>query len=332
MSHGYQHLTRKDRVFLRIMLEKSYPKAKIAKILKVHRSTIYREIKRNQSTHYYSQPTYYDSWSAQRKYLKRRKRSTKLEKNAVLRNYVHEKLKAGWSPWQIEDRLKRDRLPILTHETIYRYIYRDYGIRNCFYRKLRRQHFLRIKRHSRRHRIPNALLIHQRPEAINEKKVFGHWECDLMIFKRGTKTNLMTLCERKSRYVMAVKNPNKTAKGTALTLLNQLKRFKSHVHSITFDQGSEFLKYRWLQACLGTTIYFCDPGSPHQKGGVENINGVIRVLLPRETPIEAISQTKLDKLVKEINSRPLKCLDYQTPQEVFDVMTGGIKRSHENSF
>lgn len=320
MGVSYKHLTELDRTFLSIMLKKGYSKAKIASVLKVHRSTIYREIKRNSlvTTWTRNEPFYLNS-SAQKQYLRRRKRSTKLSQNSQLCEYVHARLRVGWSPWQIEGRLKfeNEGKTIISHETIYRYIYSNYNIRNRFYQCLRRKHKLRIKHHSRKQRIPKELLIENRPEPINKRDEFGHWEGDLMIFKRGVKGNLITLRERKSRFLVAIKNENKTAKGTALALISSVKNIKGSIHSITFDQGSEFQQYHWIRDCLETDIYFCHPGSPHEKGGIENINGVIRVELPRDFNINGLGQKELKGMVAEINNRPLKCLGYQTPVEIF---------------
>lgn len=171
------------------------------------------------------------------KYIKRRKRPSELEQNKNLRSYVHDKLKHGGSPWQIKGCLKRESLGncVISHETIYHYIYSDYGIRNRFYQKLRSKHFLRVKHHSRKPRVPQNLLIHNRPDTINSRQEFGHWECDLMIFKRGTKANLITFRERHSRFMMAIKNLNKTASGTALALILTVKKLKPYIKSITFD-------------------------------------------------------------------------------------------------
>jgi len=116
---------------------------------------------------------------------------------------------------------------------------------------------------------------------------------------------------------VAIKNIDKTASGTALTLISTVKKIKKHFKSITFDQGSEFNKYQWIKECLGTTIYFCKPASPYQKGAVENGNGVIRAELPRDFDIAKLKQKHVANLIDEINNRPLKCLDYKTPQEVF---------------
>ncbi len=323
----YSQLAEQDRVFLHHMLVMRYPKAKIAMILGVHRSTIYREIKRNSFESRKSRTRVIQQYFcniAHNKYLARRKRLSKIMRDANLRSYVHDKLSSGWSPWQIEGRLKRENEDkcLISHESIYRYLYSDYGIRNRFYSKLRRKHPLRVKRNSRTPRIPKELTIHNRPEAINTRAEFGHWECDLMIFKRGIKSNLITLRERKSRIMIAIKNTDKSARGTAFALITTLTAIKRFIKSITFDQGLEFMKYRWIKDCLEADIYFCDPASPEQKGGVENGNGVIRVELPRSHNIDTLKQKDIKKVTKEINGRPLKCLDYRTPHELFFEETG----------
>ncbi len=131
-----------------------------------------------------------------------------------MRAYVHSKLLKGWSPWQIEGRLKLENEGrcIISHETIYRYIYSDKELRNQLYKKLRRKHFTRVRRGQRKPRIPKELMIENRCEAINKRDVFGHSECDLMVFKKGVKGNLITLRERLSRYTLAIKKRDKTAK------------------------------------------------------------------------------------------------------------------------
>lgn len=320
MGTKYRHLTEQDRIFLRIMLEKHYPKSKIAHILKVDPSTIYREVKRNSVRHWYSDHKFYWSHSAQEKYLKRRKRGLKLEKDADLQKYVHEKLKAGWSPYQIEGRLKLENggWCVISHESVYHYIYGDLDRRYLFHKYLRRKHRYRIKRGQRKPRVPKELLISSRPETINNRDEFGHWECDLMVFKKGIKTNLITLRERKSRYLIAIKNQNREAAGTALTLISTITKIKDHVKSITFDQGSEFKKYEWIKSCIGADIYFCEPASPHQKGCIENANGNIRIEFQRDYDTKMLKQHYLNNVIKNINNRPMKCLNYLTPNEVFE--------------
>jgi len=319
MAKGYNHLTEQDRIFLSQMLRQGYTKAKIAKILGVHRSTVYREINRNIFIPNYSEQRLYHSWYAHREYLDRRKRNLKLAKDEKLCVEVKEKLAQGWSPWQIEGRLKREncgKSPI-THESIYRYIYSDPSIRNQYYKKLRRKHFCRIRRHQRKHRFPQEMLINSRPEQIRDRHEFGHWECDLMMFKQGIKGNLITLRERKTRFLIAIKNENKKARTTALSLISTISKLKNQVKSITFDQGSEFMNYEWIKDCIGSDIYFCEPASPYQKGSIENGNGIIRVDFPRDLNISELKQKEINKVINNINERPLKCLDYQTPKELF---------------
>lgn len=319
MSGSYRHLKELDRVLLGIMFEKGYPKSKIATILKVHRSTIYREIKRNSYVLWHTKERGYLSLIAQKKAASRRQRSCKLEKDKTLRDVVTMKLKKRWSPWQIEGWLKHHSglSESISHESTYKFIYSDYAIRNKYFKKLRRKHFHRKKRHARQPRFPKHLLIDKRPREIALRESYGHWECDLMMFKRGIKGNLITLRERKSRYTIALKNENKTASKTAMRLTSCLKNLKNAIKSVTFDQGSEFKKYQWIKDCLECSIHFCDPGAPYQKGGIENVNGVIRTELPRSIDIAKYSQKDVNALVDEINERPMKCLGYRSPKEVF---------------
>lgn len=138
-----------------------------------------------------------------------------------------------------------------------------------------------------------------------------------MIFKRGTRENLITLRERKTRYLVAIKNTSKEAMGTAVRLISTMSSMKNCIKSITFDQGSEFKKYLWIKDCLNTDIYFCESGSPHQKGGIENGNSVIRLDFPRTFNMQMLKQKEVNKIIKKLNDRPLKCLNYKTPYELF---------------
>lgn len=329
MGSKYKQLTDQDRVFIDIMLSKRYPKAKIATILNVHPSTIYREIKRNSVKFAWEAERYYYAASAQAATIGRCKRGTKLETDKQLRQYVHEKLAAGWSPYQIEGRLKGEGNGrcIISHESIYRYIYSDKKRQYLLFKCLRRKHRHRVKRGHRKSRVPQELLIGYRPESINNRSEFGHWECDLMVFKYGIKGNLITLRERTTRYLLAIKNENKKAEGTAMAIIKTIAKIKPYVKSITFDQGGEFQKFGWIRECIDTDIYFCDPASPQQKGAIENANGVMRIEYPRAYNIDSERQADLNKTTNNINNRPLKCLNYQSPSEAFQKITGYV---HEN--
>lgn len=164
MSSSYKHLPEKNRLFLNILLDRKLPKSKIAEILGVHRSTIYREIKRNSTRYRYEPEKYhhYIHFHARQYYVERRKRNSKLEKDKELRQFVHEKLQKGWSPWQVEGylRVNNNDKCVISHESIYRYIYGDPDVRNQLYKKLRRKHFWRQKKNTRKRRVPKELLIH----------------------------------------------------------------------------------------------------------------------------------------------------------------------------
>ena len=288
MGTYYKQLDIMDRVHLQHMLEKGMRKSEIAKLLGFDVSTIYREIQRNihmfrgnttVNNKYYA---YHHSFAQDKANNRRYKTPRKLDLDKDLREYVLKKLQQFWSPKQIEGRLKlENKLNNVTHETIYQYIYRKCHNRYRYSKYFRRKRINRLSRCSRRNRIiPEELLIRNRPIEILKRESIGHWECDLMMFSQGTKCNLITLRERKTRYLIAIKNNNKKALETAMNIIRRLKQFSSdYVKSITFDQGSEFLRYDWLTKILGVDVYFCNPASPHQKGAVENANSLLRVHL-----------------------------------------------------
>ena len=322
MGKSYSHLTAIRRSILSRMLDQKVTKTRIAKHLGVHVSTIYREIKRNSTidVQLYKTVTYYAPYFAERKYLKRRKKPSKLAQNKTLREFVNCKLRGSWSPWQIEWQLKYNEpeLPNVSHEAIYRYIYGHWKTRKEFTPYLRRKRPARIKQGSRKKRLMSLHHISLRPEAANSREEFGHWECDLMMFGKGRKTNFITLVERKSRYLIAIKNDNKQARPTAMAIIHALKLIKRHVASITFDQGSEFADFKSISSCLEADMYFCTPGSPEEKGGIENRNGVLRTSYSRDCEISGVSQANIDQTLESINTRPMSCLRFMSPQMVFE--------------
>lgn len=268
MGKQFKQLTYDDRVVLTHLLKQGVRKSEIAKQLGKHRSSIYREIKRNS----YSKG--YLCLYADKKLKKRRLRKYKLFENEPLREYVLDKLKANWSPEQIAGRLRLENNgdTILCHETIYRYLYSDYGIRNKYYQFLRRKRLWRMPRVSRKQhlKIPNRIGIHERPKEINDRSEFGHWEGDLMVFSKGISGNLITLRERKSRFMVAIRNETKQAKKTASKIINALSVFNDKVKSLTFDNGNEFYDHQRIAEKLSLKTYFCDPYKSYQKGSVEN--------------------------------------------------------------
>ncbi len=317
MGKCFNQITREDRIVINHLLKIGVSKPKIAEQLGFHRSTIYREIERRSSR------IGYMPFLMERKLAGNRKRGLKLDSNKQLRNYVFKKLQLSWSPEQIAGRLKLENngKSLICHETIYSYLYSAYGIRNRYYLCLRDKRLFRypkVSRQTRMKHIPNRISILERPTEIKYRESLGHWEGDLMQFGKKTKTNLITLRERKSRYVLAIKNKNRQADSTAKKIVEAFNRLGKHrITSITFDNGFEFARHEEIAKKLGIKTYFCEPYKSYQKGTIENGNKQLREWLPKNAPIDEISPRTVRSKLKLLNQRPMKCLSYNTPSEIF---------------
>ena len=205
--------------------------------------------------------------------------------------------------------------------TIYRFIYSSEGLILKLYKHLFRKRRYRYPRIQRRRKTilgARKRSIYDRAASTNRRSRYGHWEGDLMLF-RGTKTNLLTLRERKRRFIVALKNPSRKADETATTLIhNRPKCGFNTIKTLTLDNGVEFAQHHRISQKLKAKIYFCDPYKAYQKGAIENANKLLRTQLPRSTNIDHIKQEEIDSIVKRFNQRPMKCLGFQTPSEVFD--------------
>jgi len=319
MKKNYKHFTEWERERLYELLNSGKDKQYIADILGKDRSAIYREINRNISRIGYLPDR------ANKNYLLRRQKQQKLSMDLALQNEVIELLKKKFSPRQIYLYFKRQRdsSPIST-ESIYQFIYSDEGKELKLPQCLRRKHKKRKTRKEKRDKkisIPNRTPIIKRPEEINNRESFGHWEGDLMIFS-NQKTNLITLRERKSRVMLAFKNDNKLSVTTAQNIIKIFYgKNKNFFLTCTLDNGGEFAKHEMIAAKLGADIYFCEPYASYQKGAVEQGNGTIRVEMPRDTDLENMSQLEINQLMKNINSRPMELHDGASPSEMFRLMS-----------
>jgi len=287
----YHHLTLDDRRKIYVLTGQKKSVAEIAAHLGRHPVTIYREINRN--TYSDEDPNYrgYFPVLAQDLARNRRWRGKKLSRSPQLKNYVIDQLQKSWSPEQIAGYLQRHKsADYACHETIYQYIYSREGKEKGLYQHLFRSRPRRRRMFGRRYRgtvIPEANTIHRRPENINNRTAFGHWECDLMIFQKDFgNANVTSMIERKSRYTLLARNENRKSTavisriGACIKNLPQASR-----QSMTFDRGFEFMSYPLLSKNYGVQSYFCDPQKPWQKGSVENNNGRLRRFLPANTNI-----------------------------------------------
>ena len=251
----------------------------IADRLGRNRSTIFRDLRRN----YFKDVDMpkvvgYFGVVASMKALSRRQKDRKLMRHSELRELIIERIKDGWTPEQIADRLIYENASVrVCQETIYRFVYSAEGMKEDLWWYLPEH---RRKRRPRKGRAPKKPKIHPDLGIANRLKIigmriqFGHWECDLMLFRRKFgQANVTSLVERVSRFTVILKNPNRTTACVMGQLAKVMRTlpFKAR-KSMTFDRGSEFMDWPHLQAVVGTQTWFCDPSAPWQKGTVENTN------------------------------------------------------------
>ena len=324
MSLSYSQLTLHERRQLDQMHNRRTSITEIARILGRHRSTIYREIKRNQfADNDMPELNGYYCLTAQDKALDRRAKHTKLIHNTGLREAVIEQLKVGWSPEQIAGRLRLDKRGLtVSHETIYRYVYSKHSYERDLYLYLpehRRRRRPRNVRRTRGVRLPNALALQNRPDNVSDRQEFGHWEGDLVMFRKEFgKANITTLVERKTRYTTLFRNNDRQSKPIMSQVVNGYSTLPHNARrSFTFDRGTEFAAWQELKNGLGADVWFCNPHAPWQRGTNENTNRRLRRHLPRTTDPLSISQKHLQSIADILNATPRKCLGYRTPSETF---------------
>ena len=324
MSH-YRHLTIYEREEIHVLIEQNLSIRKIAEILKRHPSTISREIKKNQMGHSYSPSR------AQRNYERNQKKSgrKRLLENSKLKALMYNLfLERQWSPEGISARLKHEKYPIqISFSTIYRAIYRGVfdpldikrGNRGAK-RKLRHKGKTRRTTNHKetRGKIKISHSIHERPLEANRRLEVGHWEADTVVGKIG-KACLITLTDRKSRFLLMKKIDKKRAASVKMGVLSMLKELPCHKRkTVTPDRGKEFAHHQEIADSLGSiTFYFADPNSPWQRGTNENTNGLLREYLPKKIDITPYTETDIAILASKLNHRPKKCLNWKTPYEVF---------------
>lgn len=325
MPRLYVHLGPEERRRLHRLREAKTPVAEIAAALGRHRSTIHREIRRNW-WHDVEVPQAAGYWplTAQELADRRRHATCKLERHADLRDAVIDRLRAGWSPEQIAGRLRVEPAAAhrLCHETIYRFVYGPVGQSEELARYLPERRKRRRGRFSRKPQgavFPEHAAIRHRPEAVGRRDEFGHWEADLMLFRQEHgPANVTTLVERRSRYVVLVRNNDRQSKPIVSRLIDTLAPLPAKARrSITFDRGSEFAAWRALEPGLGAKAWFCDPQAPWQKGTVENTNRRLRRHLPRDADVLRVTDRTIVGLCDRLNATPRKCLGFRTPAEAF---------------
>ena len=246
-----------------------------------------------------------------------------LARHRKLRLIVASKLILNWSPEQIAGWLKR-RSPSnesmrVSHETIYRslFIQARGVLKKELMQHLRSRRQIRRSVHAKaagqsRGRIVDAISISERPAEVEDRAIPGHWEGDLL---SGTgNTHIATLVERYSRFTILVKVPSKDTATVVDALTRQVRKLPAALRrSLTWDRGLEMAKHKSFTVATKVNVYFCDPQSPWQRGTNENTNGLLRQYFPRKTNLSGYSQADLDKVALQLNQRPRKTLEFETP-------------------
>jgi len=323
MGKRYGQLTVEERVEVYRLHADGKPQRAIGVCLGRSAATICRELRRN-SLVTKAWEGGYDPLRAQALTDRRRQRGRphKLTASPELRATVREGLLKGWSPEQIAGRLRRVHgQAVISHESIYRFIYhrsaqKDYWHRLLPRRKSRRGRLGR-RGGSSVHFLPHRVPIHDRPPEANDRSRPGHWEADLMLFRKYGQA-VLVLHERSSRHLRLTRQPNKAASPVLASLVHRLEPLPPPWRqSITFDNGTEFAEHYQLTRRLGLPTFFCDPHKPWQKGGIENAIGRMRRHLPRKTDLATLPPQELDACVQRYNNTPRKCLRFLTPNEAF---------------
>lgn len=286
-------------------------------------STVSREIRRNGGRHRY-RASQADKAAWERA---ERPKTCKLAENRALARIVASKLQLEWAPEQIAGWLKRayrgDEAYQVSHETIYKslYIQTRGALKKELLKYLRRTRVMRRSRHHTQKgpdhaQIVDAVPISERPPEVADRAVPGHWEGDLLC---GTKeSQIVTLVERHTRYVMLVRTPRKDTETVVKALTKHAQKLPRELYkSLTWDRGSEMAAHKTFSLATDIKVYFCDPQQPWQRGSNENTNALLRQYFPKGMDLSNVNQNRLNAVARRLNERPRKTLGYYSPAEKF---------------
>lgn len=299
----------------------------IARRLRRAASTISRELKRNKAhVRFLGADSYFRARQAHEMARERRRKSRRRDRlrSWFLQTIVYKAIESGISPKLLSNRLFIEYGIRLSHEAIYNWIY---DVEKALIERLPRKGKAyrrggKKRSRSKRPQHSSKLSIEQRSKAANQRLEFGHWEVDCIV-SRQSKSCLLVLQERVSRYFFAVKLPSCSAEEVNRAMIRLLKPLdRDWVKSITCDNGSEFWGYDEIMQELQLPVYFCHPYCSSERGGVENRNGMLRWFFPKKTDFELISDEEVESVRNIFVNRPMECLDYFTPLEIF---TGEFK-------
>ncbi len=345
MRH-FRHLTFTQRLQLEAYLKAKLPKKEIAKLLGVHISTVYREIKRGAYTRLnsntYEYYTFYSPDISEKKYrynLSAKGQPLKIGNDLDFSDYIEFKIiKEKYSPEAVLGEIKSHGLnfkTMISKSTLYRYI--DSGIFLTVTNKdlpVKRNKFKHKYHRIKPSRAPKGKSIEQRPIYINSRDFFGDWEMDCVEGKKGTKKTLLVFTERKTRYEIIVLMKDKTT-ASVVKAIDKIERqlgsrkFKNVFRSITVDNGSEFQDFNGIERSVltkskRTRVFYCHPYSSYERGSNENQNKLIRRHYPKGFDFTTVSAAEIRKVEKWINNYPRKIFDYYCSSELFEACMNSL--------
>lgn len=310
------HLTLAERYEISILHEQGRSKAEIGMSIGRHRSTVGRELKRNAD----GRSGRYRAELAQGKAVARHQGKNKHEAfTPGIRDFVADRLKKDYSPEQIKGRADLDNEPCVSPERIYQFVWRDKKKGGELYLHLRtrgKKYRKRGDKKAGRGLIPNRVDIGQRPAIVDKKERLGDLEIDLIIGK-GHKGALLTINDRVTGLLKMAHVNGKGAKDIEIRTKELLEDWVPFIHTITSDNGKEFANHEEIAESLGIDFYFARPYHSWERGGNENLNGLVRQYFPKGTNFDNIEKEAVKRAENILNNRPRKRHQFLTPNEVF---------------
>lgn len=310
----YTQLTRGKRYQIRALLKARFSQSEMAFFLKVHKSTISREIRRNRGNKGY-RPV-----QAHEKALARRFAAAKrIKMTSEMIELVEHYIRQDFSPEQVSGFLDREYRLKISHETIYKHIWSDKKTGGTLYKHLRcsnRKYRKRYGTKQLRGRIAGQVTIDSRPAIVDAKARIGDWEIDTVTGK-NSKGYLVTAVERKSKFVLVKRVPDRQSDLVAKAVIQLLRPYKESVLTITTDNGKEFSQHTKISKSLKADLYFAHPYHAWERGLNENTNGLLRQYFPKQMDYQKIDDMSTKYAMDRLNNRPRKTLEFATPNEVF---------------
>ncbi len=311
---SYTQLAQGQRYQIDVLMRTCKSQREVARVMGLSSSTISRELRRNRQGDGYCPIAAQEASDHRRRHAAKARKMTSLW---VAR--IERLLRLDWSPELISGRLKAEEGFQISHQCIYNHVWKDWQRGGDLFLYLRRCG-KPYRRHpgqgASRSKIPHRVGIEARPEIVDDRARIGDWEVDTVIGRQGGAA-LVTLVERKSRFTLIGKVQRRYADLVRDSIIELLGDHRGKLCTITADNGTEFVEHERVSEKLKLDFYFAHAYSAWERGSNEQVNGLIRQYLPKGLDLDDVSEAELEWIMNRLNHRPRKCLDFQTPYEVF---------------